>query len=352
MTKKRYALEDGYSLYELPQVEVTTEPYYKKFLNSLPLPVQQYLQNEAKNTMLAKQVVTIDNPSYETISKEDAERNKRNYFYVQALNTAMGSPYVMNQNSFTYNPNIANKQLQFGANYPMSTIENSFVEALGDVLVSKGIKMIAKKAMPIIFSRMLNRSIKTWDDAVDAEYFHDPYSWYRLTNSTEPAGISELGEQFTTKDMPEYNSIDKWRRSYNNHPGISVKKDGYYVNPKRCFSFIKNGSAYGSAYDNISQASKGQILEDTVSSSPLFKRGVLEGQAPVEVYQGRNILGGDSRSNFILTSWDEVPNGARIGFHSKKMPLQNLRWFEAKPNGRYKYQGEVIPEHRIRIEHK
>ena len=348
MAKKRYTLEDGYSLYELPQVEVTTEPYYKKFLNSLPLPVQQYLQSEAKNAMLAKQVGTIDNPGYGTISKKDAERNKRNYFDVQALNTAMGSPYVMNQNSFTYNPNIANQQLQYGANYPMSNIENSFEGALGDMLVSKGIKMIAKKAMPITFSRMLNRNIKTWDGTVDAEYFHDPYSWYRITNSVEPAGISELGEQFTTKDMPEYNSIDKWRRSYNNHPGISATKDGYYVNSKRRFSFIKNGSAHG----NTSQASKGQIWEGTVSSSPLFKRGVLEGQAPVEVYQGRNILGGDSRSRFILTSWDEVPNGARIGFHSKEMPLQNLRWFEAKPNGRYKYQGEVIPEHRIRIEHK
>lgn len=348
MAKKRYTLEDGYSLYELPQVEVTTEPYYKKFLNNLPLPVQQYLQSEASNAMLAKQVGTIDNPGYGTISKKDAEKNKRNYFDVQALNTAMGSPYVMNQNSFNYNPNTANQQLYYGANYPMSTIKDAFEGALGDMLVSKGTKMIAKKAMPITFSRMLNKNIKSWDGTVDAEYFHDPYSWYRITNSTEPAGISELGAQFTTIDMPEYNSINKWREALNDITNISVKKDGYYIKPKRRFSFIKNSSADG----NTSQASKGQIWEGTVSSSPLFKRGVLEGQAPVEVYQGRNILGGDSKSKFILTSWDEVPNGARIGFHSKEMPLQNLRWFEAQPNGRYKYQGEVIPEHRIRIKHK
>lgn len=346
--KAKRTLEDGYSVYELPEIEVTTEPYYKKFLNGLPLPVQQYLQSEASNVILARQVGSIGNPSYGTISKKDVERNKRNYFDVQALNTAMGSPYVMNQNSFNYNPNVANQQLQYGAAYPISTINNAFETALGDMLVSKGMNMIAKKAMPITFSRMLNKSVKTWDGTVDAEYFHDPYSWYRLTNSTESAGISELGEQFTTKDMPKYASIDNWRRSYNSHPGISVKKDGYYVNPKRRILLRKNGSPHG----NTSQASKGKIWEGTISDSPLFKRGVLEGQAPVEVYQGKSIKGGDSRTNFILTPWDDVPNGARIGFHSKEMPLQGLRWFEAKPNGRYKYQGEVIPEHTIRIKHK
>lgn len=347
MAKRRQTLEDGYSLYELPEV-VITEPSYKRFLNNLPLPVQQYLQSEARNNILAKQFGSIDNLGRGNISKEDAERNKRNYFDVQALNTAMGSPYVMNQNSFNYNPNIANQQLQYGAQYPISSIVNGFEGALGDMLVSKGMKIIAKKAMPITFSRMLNKNIKSWDGTVDAEYFHDPYSWYRFTNSVEPAGISELGAQFTTRDMPKYNSIDRWRIAYNSHPGISVKKDGYYVNPKRRILLRKSGSAHG----NTSQASKGEIWEGTISDSPLFKRGILEGQAPVEVYQGKGINGGDSRSRFILTPWDEVPNGARIGFHSKEMPLQNLRWFEAQPNGRYKYQGEVIPEHRIRIKHK
>lgn len=597
MAKKRRTLEDGYSLYELPEV-VITEPSYKKFLNNLPLPVQQYLQSEARNNILAKQFGTIDNLGRGTISKEDAERNKRNYFDVQALNTAMGSPYVMNQNSFNYNPNIANQQLQYGSQYPISSIINGFEGALGDValnhvikgipialdkmgffvrkpnsftrgigetvagirdlqrsgvirgnpygteispkafgklyrndrsnfntivhatgdksiaqkwyarslskdefiklrnaeikingeykpksliqqmlgqggydtdfvrqfntyddylkyleqtknptslddsgealayfyddgrnpltkghdyaasnygvrvnnassynpriftghqhysfpqavhlndpnvevfrklklgpfsitrrinkndilrgkfqrtlgdmLVSKGMKMITKKAMPITFNRMLNKSIKNWDGTVGAEYFHDPYSWYRITNSVEPAGISELGAQFTTRDMPEYSSIDQWRNALNNIPGISVKKDGYYVNPRARFSFIKNSSAHG----NTSQASKGQIWEGTVSRSPLFKQGILEGQAPVEVYQGKTINGSDSRSRFVLTPWDEVPNGARIGFYSKEMPLQGLRWFEALPNGRYKYQGEVIPEHHIRIKHK
>lgn len=286
--------------------------------------------------------------SYRPItSKEEYQRNKNNYFDVQALNTAMGSPYVMNQNSFNYNPNIANKQLNFGAVYPISTINNAFEAGLSDAVLNYGLKYIGRKLMPIKFSRMLDKTSKTWDGTVDSEYFHDPYSWYRITNSVEPAGISKLGAQFTTRDMPKYSSMDRWRSDLNNITGISVKKDGYYINPKKRFllSFIKNGSAHG----NTSQASKGQIWEHSVSSSPLFKRGILEGQAPVKVYQGKNINGGDSRKRFILTNWDEVPNGARIGFHSGEMPLQNLRWFERLSNGKFKYQGEVIPEKNIYI---
>lgn len=145
----RQISEDGYPIYELPEVEVTAEPYYKKFLNSLPQPVQQYLQNEANNAILARQAGSIDNPSYGTISKEDAQRNKRNYFDVQALNTAMGSPYVMNQNSFNYNPNIANQQLQYGANYPMSTIENAFEMGLGDAALD-----YALKGVPIALDKL------------------------------------------------------------------------------------------------------------------------------------------------------------------------------------------------------
>lgn len=148
MAKRRQTLEDGYSLYELPEV-VITEPSYKRFLNNLPLPVQQYLQSEARNNILAKQFGSIDNLGRGTISKEDAERNKRNYFDVQALNTAMGSPYVMNQNSFNYNPNIANQQLQYGAQYPISSIVNGFEGALGDVALNHVIK-----GVPIALDKM------------------------------------------------------------------------------------------------------------------------------------------------------------------------------------------------------
>lgn len=149
MAKKIRTLEDGNPLYELPEVEVVAQPYYKKFLNSLPQDVQQYLQSEARNAILAKQVGSIDNPKYGTISKKDAERNKRNYFDVQALNTAMGSPNVMNQNSFNYNPNIANQQLYYGATYPISTINNAFAAGLGDAAfdyaLTKGVPIALDK---------------------------------------------------------------------------------------------------------------------------------------------------------------------------------------------------------------
>lgn len=150
MPRKIQTLEDGYPFYELPEVEITTEPYYKKFLNNLPQSIQQYLQNEARNNILTKQFGSIGNPNYGTISKENAERNKRNYFNVQALNTAMGSPYVMNQNSFNYNPNIADKQLQYGVTYPISTINNAFEIGLGDAAFDYALK----KGVPIALDKL------------------------------------------------------------------------------------------------------------------------------------------------------------------------------------------------------
>lgn len=42
MAKKRNTLEDGISLYKLPEVEVVSEPFYMRSLNSLPLPLQRY----------------------------------------------------------------------------------------------------------------------------------------------------------------------------------------------------------------------------------------------------------------------------------------------------------------------
>ena len=77
-----------------------------------------------------------------TISKEEEERLKNNYFDVQALNGAMGSPYIMNQNSITYNPNVAAQQLQYGARYPINTIENAFEMGLGEAAFNYGIKSL------------------------------------------------------------------------------------------------------------------------------------------------------------------------------------------------------------------
>lgn len=85
-----------------------------------------------------------------TISKEQEENLKNNYFRVQALNSAMGSPYNMNQNSFNYNPFIANQQTNFGATYPISSINNAFNAALGDVALNYGFK----KGVPVVLDKL------------------------------------------------------------------------------------------------------------------------------------------------------------------------------------------------------
>lgn len=102
------------------------------------------------NVQQRKQAGFYDADNKPTISKEEAERNKNNYFEVAALNTAMGSPYAMNQNSFNYNPFIANQQTNFGATYPISSINNAFNAALGDVALNYGFK----KGVPVVLDKL------------------------------------------------------------------------------------------------------------------------------------------------------------------------------------------------------
>lgn len=331
----------------LSEATVTAKrTWLNKFKKEHPEMAEIWRQMAQDNLQQKSQAGFYDASYKPTTPKEEAERDKRNYFEVAALNAAMGSPYTMNQNSFNYNPTIANQQSHFGASYPLSSINFAFQGALGDAALDYGLKWAGRKAMPIIASRMLNNASKNWDGTVGYEYFNDPYSWYRITNSTEPAGIAEMGAQFTTTDIPEYAMTDRWRRSMNELDRIArVKSDGIYVlgNNQRKISFISNGRAHG----NTSQAAKGKPWEGSVANSPFFKQGILEGYGPVTVPQGRTTSGLDSRSHFIPTPWEEVPTGARIGFHSGEMPLGGLRWFERLPNYRYKYQGEVVPEHRV-----
>lgn len=305
----------------LSEATVTVKrTWLNKFKKEHPEMAEIWRQMAQDNLQQKSQAGFYDASYKPTTTKEEAERDKRNYFEVAALNAAMGSPYTMNQNSY---PTIANQQSHFGASYPLSSINFAFQGALGDAALDYGLKWAGRKAMPIIASRMLNNASKNWDGTVGYEYFNDPYSWYRITNSTEPAG---MGAQFTTTDMPEYAITDRWRRSMNELDRIArIKSDGIYVlgNNRRKISFISNGRA---------QAAKGKPWEGSVANSPFFKQGILEGYGP----QGRTTSGSP-------TPWEE----ARIGFHSGEMPLGGLRWFERLPNYRYKYQGEVVPEHRV-----
>lgn len=58
----------------------------------------------------------------------------------------------------------------------------------------------------------------------------------------------------------------------------------------------------------------------------------------------------DSRTSFHLVDSETIPMGARIGFHTGEMPLDNLRYFWKLGNGKYSYQGTIIPDKRINVE--
>ncbi|MGM9534477.1 MAG: hypothetical protein ACI3VR_04470 [Intestinibacter sp.] len=71
---------------------------------------------------------------------------------------------------------------------------------------------------------------------------------------------------------------------------------------------------------------------------------ILEGDIPVKTYRGFNPTTGlDSRTSFYLVDSETIPMGARIGFHTGEMPIDGLRSFTRLSNGRYRYNGPVIP---------
>ena len=115
-------------------------------------------------------------------------------------------------------------------------------------------------------------------------------------------------------------------------PGIG-ENEGYWILPKKKgFNFTKRGSAHG----NTSQAAKGEIWRGTYSRSRLFPGYVIEGEGPIEAFRGFNPkTGADSRTNFVKVPWEDIPFGARIGFHTGEMPMEGLRAFRTLPNDRY-----------------
>lgn len=193
--------------------------------------------------------------------------------------------------------------------------------------------------------RELNKSISKFDGTVGKEYFRSPYNWYRVTESPEIESLKEAGYNITTKDLPDYDTAAG--RFYNfvyKHklkPGIG-ENEGYFILPKKenktmMFRFDKFGSAHG----NTSQAAKGELWGGTFARSKKFPGYVLEGRGQREVPMGIN------RSHFVLTPWEEIPMGQRIGFHTKEMPMEGLNMFRVLPNGRYKIEGELLPDKRI-----
>ncbi len=214
--------------------------------------------------------------------------------------------------------------------------------------VPKTIKQ--KYVAPYMASRILNRSINANPKGqilVSENYFNSPYNWYRITESPEVYGIKEMGKNVTTKDAADmYIPSNQFRLGVIDNN--LTFRDGYWYKPlKRVLNFSKRGSAHG----NTSQAAKGHLWQSTVATSNKFPTTILEGDMPVQTYRGFDPATGlDSRTSFHLVDSETIPMGARIGFHTGEMPLDNLRYFQKLGNGKYSYQGTIIPDKRINAE--
>ena len=246
-----------------------------------------------------------------------------------------------------------------------STAGNLAIDLAAPLAISKVSKIAQtvpktvgqKYVAPYISSKILNRSINANPKGqilVSENYFNSPNNWYRITNTPEVYGIKEMGKNVTTRDSGALIDVpsDNWRTSVLDQPLIRDKEGFLMLDPNRpngIFNsnkidqsprlFQKSGSAHG----NTSQASKGQVWSLGTSKSSMFPTVILEGQA------ARQVPMGISRTNFKLTPWEDIPMGQRIGFHTGEMPLDNLGYFLKLGNGKYSYQGTIIPDKRINI---
>lgn len=214
-----------------------------------------------------------------------------------------------------------------------------------------------KYVTPYLSSRILNNSIKANPKGqilVSDSYFNSPNNWYRITNTPEVHGIKEMGKNVTTRDSGALIDVssDNWRTSVLDQPLIRDKEGFLMLDPNRpngIFDsnkidwsprlFQKSGSAHG----NTSQASKGQVWQGGLSNSSMFPTIVIEGEAAQQVPMGL------SRTNFKLSPWEQIPMGHRIGFKTGEMPMENLGYFQNLGNGKYSYQGQIIPDKRINM---
>ena len=222
------------------------------------------------------------------------------------------------------------------------------------VVVNTAAKAGVKPAKAAVVAREINKGIKQNTKSgrieVTEDYFNSPDKWYRITETPEKFGIQEQGKNVTTYDDPEIpGTISHWRSTMlESRKGLNGKSKRIVPKPDNGFvleeglNFAKHGQAHG----NTSQAAKGQIWNGTFAFSRRFPGGILEGQAPNKIFRGMTAEGKDSRSNFVLQNWEDVPQGARVGFHTGEMPMSNLGWFQKTKNGTYTYE-PIIPEKRI-----
>lgn len=296
----------------------------------------------------------------ENKNQEEGMKNIQGFLTFLSPSTYIGS--IFNNNGKSYLDNVISGQ---GTGNAASNMAIDLFTPLSVNKISKIVQTVPKTVgqkyvAPYISSRILNRSINANPKGqilVSDSYFNSPNNWYRITNTPEVYGIKEVGKNVTTRDSGILIDVpsDNWRTSVLDQPLIRDKEGFLMLDPNRpngIFDsnkidwsprlFQKSGSAHG----NTSQASKGQVWSGGISNSSMFPTVILEGQAARQVPMGIN------RSRFKLTPWEDIPMGQRIGFHTGEMPLDNLGYFQKLGNGKYSYQGTIIPDKRINIELK
>ena len=302
----------------------------------------QKQQDQIKAQQLRKQ--------YEEEKKqEEGMKNFQGLLTFVAPSTYIGP--IFNNNGKSYAENVMSGE---GTG---NVVDNITIDLLTPLSVNKFSKVIQTAPKTVakignnyarskIISRGLNQQIKNFDGTVSENYFNSPYNWYRITESPEVYGIKEMGKNVTTIDAADmYIPSNKFRLSVIDNKLTS--RDGYWYKPlKSRFNFSKRGSAHG----NTSQAAKGHLWQGTTAGSSRFPITILEGDMPIQTYRGFNpVTGLDSRTSFHLVDSETIPMGARIGFHTGEMPIEGLRSFTRLSNGKYRYDGPVIPYKIIQV---
>ena len=239
---------------------------------------------------------------------------------------------------------------------------------IGGGLGGYGGYVAANTGRNYLISRELNRAVKEFDGTVGDSYFHAPDRFYRITSSPEIYGLQEQGMNVTTRDLPTIpNQADAFRTLVLNKGLVPGKGEleGYWIYPENIrkgalqkrikeelgikssrFNLDENPSLFkkhGSAHGNRTQAAWQKIWEGSTSNDPMFPSYILEGHP----LQNLTIPYGKNRSYFIDTPIDNVLKGSRVGFKTGEMPIEGLNKFRLLPNGRYLYEGPVLPDKRI-----
>lgn len=288
----------------------------------------------------------------ENKNQEEGMKNLQGFFNLISPSTYIGP--VFNNNDKSYLDNVISGE---GTGNIAGNIAVDLLTPLSVSKISKIVQMVPKTVgqkyiAPYVSSRIINRSINANPKGyivVSENYFNSPNNWYRITNTPEVYGIKEVGKNVTTRDSEILTDVpsNNWRTSVL-ESRLTRDKEGFLAlkraNKLGSSRFLTD--KIGSAHGNTSQASKGQIWSGTIANSKMFPTVILEGEA------ARQVPMGITRSEFKLTPWEDIPMGQRIGFHTGEMPLDNLGYFSRLGNGKYSYQGTIIPDKRINIELK